>query len=129
MIEQLSAADVSPDDLTLKIKGTELSDKLQVRLLTDVYARYENALHESNLTDPAGMRVYVRDHFDRSWFDCYRTIIIDGIHDLGKLEADILLKAAECGNCIYLVDAPSAEILKNAGDFHPLKIVKDSLAR
>ncbi len=129
MIEQLSAADVSPDDLTLKIKGTELSDKLQVRLLADVYARYEIALHESNLTDPAGMRVYVRDHFDRSWFDSYRTIIIDGIHDVGKLEAYILRKAAECGNCIYLVDAPSAEILKNAGDFHPLTIVKDSLGQ
>ncbi|HET6364454.1 MAG TPA: hypothetical protein VFG02_05345, partial [Nitrospirota bacterium] len=129
MIEQLSAAGVSPDDLTLKIQGTELSDKLQVRLLADVYARYENALHESNLTDPAGMRAYVRDHFDRAWLDCYRTIIIDGIQDVGKLEADILRKAAECGNCIYLVDAPSAEILKRAGEFHPLKIVKDSLGQ
>lgn len=129
MIEQLSAAGVSPDDLALKIKGTELSDKLQVRLLADVYARYENALHEGNLTDPAGMHAYVRDHFDLAWFDYYRTIIIDGIQDVGKLEADILRKAAECGNCICLVEAPSAEILKRAGDFHPLKIIKDSLGQ
>lgn len=127
MIEQLSTADVSPNDFTLKIKGTELSDKLQVRLLADVYARYENALRESNLTDPAGMQAYVRDHFDQAWLDCYRTVIIDGIQDVGKLEVDILRKAAECGNCIYLVDAPSAEILKRAGEFHPLRIVKDSL--
>jgi ATP-dependent helicase/nuclease subunit B len=129
MIEQLSAAGVSPDDLTLKIKGTELSDKPQVHLLADVYARYENALHESKLTDPAVMRAYVRDHFDRAWLSDYRTIIIDGIQDGGKLEADILRKAGECGNCIYLVDAPSPEILNRAGEFHPLKIAKDFLGQ
>jgi ATP-dependent helicase/DNAse subunit B len=129
MIEQLSAAGVSPDDLTLKIKETELFDKPQVHMLADVYARYENALHESNLTDPAGMRAYVRDHFDRAWLADYRTIIIDGIQDMGKLEADILRKAGECGNCVYLVDAPSPKLLKRAGEFHPLKIVKDSLGQ
>ena len=129
MIEQLSAAGVNPEDLSLKIKGTELSDKPQVQLLAEVYTRYENVLRESNLTDPAGMRAYVRDHFDRAWLADYRTIIIDGIQDVGELEADILRKAVECRNCICLVDAPSPEILKRAGEFHPLKIIKDSLGQ
>ena len=128
MIEQLSSAGVSPDDLTLKIKGSELSDKPQVRLLAEVYERYEKTLRESGLTDPAGLRACVRDNFDRAWFAHYRTIIIDGIHDAGKLEADILRKVAEFGNCTYLVDTPSSDLLMHAGEFHPLRIVKDFLA-
>jgi ATP-dependent helicase/nuclease subunit B len=129
MIEQLSAAGVNPDDLAVKLKGTELSDKPQVHLLADVYTQYENALHESDLTDPAGMRAYIRDHFDRAWLAHYRTIVIDGIQDIGKHEADILRRVSACGNCIYLVDTPSPEILKRAGEFHPLKIAKDFLGQ
>jgi ATP-dependent helicase/DNAse subunit B len=128
-IEQLSAAGVGPDDLSLKMKGTEFSDKPQVRLLADVFARYENALRERDLADPAGMLAYLRDHFDPSWLAQYRTIIIDGIQDIGTLEATILKKVVNCVDCTYLVDTPSAEMLQRTNEFHPLWIVKDSLGQ
>ena len=127
-IEQLSDAGASHNDLLTKTQGTEFSDKPQVRLLVDVYGRYENALREGNLTDPAGMRAYLHDHFDPSCLKRYSHIIIDGIQDAGKHEAGILQKVAASGKCTYLVDAPSTELLKQAGVFHPLRIVKDFLS-
>ncbi len=127
MIEQLSGAGINPDDLSVKIQGSDSFDKPQVRLLLDVYTRYQNALKEGNLTDPAGMRAYLRDRFDPVWLAHYRTIIIDGIQDIGPLEADILKKVADCGNCTWLVNVPSSDLLKRAGEYHPLRIVHDSL--
>src|SRR5574341_1829266 len=81
MIEQLSAAGVAPGDLSLTIRDAEFFDKPQVKLLIDVYARYATVLQERNLTDPAGMRTYLLDHFDPAWLSAYRTIIIDGIQN------------------------------------------------
>jgi ATP-dependent helicase/DNAse subunit B len=128
MIEQLSTAGVGPDELSLKIKGSEFSDKPQVKLLVDVYTRYESALKDGNLIDPAGMRAYLRDHFDPAWLAHYRRIIVDGIQDAGKLEAEILRKMADCADCTYLVDAPSSDLLTRANEFHPLRIVKDFIS-
>jgi ATP-dependent helicase/nuclease subunit B len=127
MIEQLSGAGVNPDDLQLKIKDSDFSDKPQVRLLLDVYTRYQGVLKDSNLTDPAGMRAFLRDHFDPAWLAHYRTLIIDGVQDFGPLEAAILKKVAGCGDCAWLVNAPSSGLLNHAGEYHPLRIVKDSL--
>jgi hypothetical protein len=127
MIEQLSGAGVGPNDLSLKIKDSDFSDKPQVQLLLDVYTCYPNALKDSNLTDPAGMRAFLRDHFDPAWLARYRTIIIDGIQGMGILEAAILNKAADCRDCTWLVDAPAAEAIAHAGDHHPLRIVRDTL--
>ncbi len=127
-IEQLSAADVGPEDLSLKIRGAEFSDRTQVRFLIDVYTCYESILKESNLTDPAGMRAYLRDHFDPVLLARYRTIVIDGIQEAGRREADILRKLADCGNCTYLVNAPSANLLEDARESHPLRSVKDFLS-
>jgi ATP-dependent helicase/nuclease subunit B len=128
MIEQLSGAGVPPEDVALKIQGTDLSGKTQVRLLLDVYTRYQKALKDGNLTDPAGMRSFLRDRFDPAWLSHYRTLIIDGVQDLGLLEAAILKKAANCGDCAWLVNAPSSDLLSRAGEHHPLRIVSDSLA-
>ena len=127
MIEQLSGAGVGPGDLSFKLKESEFSDKPQVRLLVDVYLRYENALKDSNLIDPAGMRAYLRDHFDPDWLANYQTIIIDGLQDMGILEAAILNKVAAYGDCTWLIDAPSADLLKRASDYHPLRSIHDSL--
>ncbi len=129
MIEQLSGAGVNPDDLSVKIKGADFSDKPQVRLLLDVYNRYQSALKDGNLTDPAGMRAFLRDHFDPAWLSHYRTLIIDGIQDIGPLEAAILKKMADCGDCAWLVNAPSSDLLQRAGEYHPLRIANDSLVR
>jgi ATP-dependent helicase/nuclease subunit B len=128
MIEQLSGAGVNPDDLSLKITGADFSDKPQVRLLLDVYTRYQSALNDSNLTDPAGMRVFLRDRFDPAWLARYRTLIIDGVQDIGRLDAAILKKVASCGDCTWLVNAPSSDLLGRAGEQHPLRIVNESLA-
>ena len=129
MIEQLSTAGVSPGDLSLKIKDADCADKPQVKLLLDLYARYAAVLEEQDLTDPAGVRAWLRDNFDPAWLAPYREIIIDGIQGAGSLEADILKKIATCGNCTFLVDAPSAGLLECAGEFHPLRGTRDLLAR
>ena len=128
MIEQLSAAGVSPADLTLRIQGSDFSDKPQVSLLIDVYDRYEKALRDADLTDPAGMRVILRDRFDPAWLSHYGAIIIDGIQDATKTEADILGKVAACGECTYVVEAPSSSLLNRAGDLHPLGITREFLS-
>lgn len=128
MIEQFTAAGVGPDELSLKIKDSASFDKDQVKLLVDVYSRYLALLEQRGLTDPAGMRAYLRDHFDPAWIARYSRIVIDGIQDAGRLEADILRKIGECGSCSFLVDAPSLDLLKRAGEFHPLRITKDYLS-
>ncbi len=129
MIEQLSGAGAGPADLTAVLRGSGMEDKPQVRLLVDVYTRYQNTLRENNLADPAMMLAYLRDHVDPAWFDRYRAIVIDGIRDIGPLEAAVLTTMAGHADCSVFVDAPSADLLKNAGDKHPLKIVSDVLAR
>lgn len=128
MIEQLSGAGVNPDDLSAKIQGEDFSGRPQVRLLLDVYTRYQSALKDGNLTDPAGMRVLIQDRFDPAWLAHYRTLIIDGVQDTGPLEAAIFKKATSCGNCAWLINAPSRDLLERAGEYHPLRIVKESLA-
>jgi ATP-dependent helicase/DNAse subunit B len=128
-IELLSSAGVGADDLLTKIRSTEFSHKSQVRLLVDVYTRYEKALLDGNLTDPAGMCAYLHDHFDPARLASYSHMIIDGIQDAGKHETEILRKVASSGKCTYLVDAPSLDLLRQAGGFHPLMIVKDFLSR
>lgn len=128
MIEQLSAAGVGPHDLVLKIQETEFGDKPQVRLLMDVYGRYQIELRKRNLTDPAGRNALLHAAFDASWLAPYRQIIIDNIHDAGKLETDLLRKVSACANCVCLVEAPSAELIAGAKDFHPLRITKEFLS-
>ncbi len=129
MIEQLAAAGAGPNDLALKIQGAEFSDKPQVKLLLDVYEQYARTLRTDSLADPAGVRAYLRDHFDPRWLARYRSIIMEGIEDVSPAEREILRKTADCCDCTFIVDAPSAEILKRAGEFHPLGIVKDTAGR
>ncbi len=61
MIEQLSAAGVSAEDLARRVRGEDFSDKPQVTLLVAVYRDYERELKGRNITDPAGMRAHIRD--------------------------------------------------------------------
>lgn len=128
-IEQLSAAGVSPGELSAKIQNADFSGKPQVGLLLDIYARYERALHDRHLTDPAGMRLSLLTHFDEAWLAPYREIVIDGIQDADALEAGLISKVAGCGNCTCLIDAPSMDLISSAPEFHPLRIVKDFLSR
>jgi ATP-dependent helicase/nuclease subunit B len=128
MIEQLSASGVGPDELALKISDSDLFDKHQVKLLTDVYSRYTVFMEERGLVDPSGLRTYLRDHFDPVWLKGYSRIVLDNIQAAGPIETDILRKLGECGNCTYLVDAPSPDLLNRAGEFHPLRIVREGLS-
>jgi ATP-dependent helicase/DNAse subunit B len=128
MIEQLSAAGMKPGDLSLRIKDAEFFDKPQVSLLIDVYSRYTALLEKRGLTDPAGMRAYLRDRFDPAWLARYSRIIIDGVQHTGRLETDILRRMVDCGDCAYLVDAPSLDLLERAGESHPLRITKDLIS-
>jgi len=127
MIEQLSGAGVGTADLARTIEGSDFSDKPQVELLIAVYGNYEQALRESGLTDPAGMRQYLSTHFDPAWLQQYDRIVMDGMQDTGVLEAGILKNIVGCADCLCLVDAPSAAMVKQAPEDHPLRIVKDAL--
>ncbi len=128
MIEQLSGAGVNADDLARRVTGEDFFDKPQVTLLVAVYRDYERELGRRNLTDPAGMRAYLLDHVEPGALAAYNRIIIDGIHDAGRREAEILRKTTDRGNCTCLVPATSAGLITGAGDFHPLRITKDFLA-
>ncbi len=128
MIEQLSDAGVTPSLLSAKIAEVDFSDKPAVRLLIDVFANYERSLRIRGLADPGGMRAYLLEHFDPKWLLPYTRIIIDGIHDADDVEARLLKKIAEQGNGICLIDAPSLDALKRAGEFHPLGITKDFIS-
>ena len=129
MIEQLSLAGVTPEKLSTKIASTDFSDKPQVRLLTDIYARYVWTLKDHGMTDPAGMLATLADQFDPKALSAYSTIIIDGLDDAGMLEAAVLMKLAACKPCTYLINTPSSGALKRAGEFHPLRPLKDHLSR
>ena len=128
MIEQLSDAGVNPDTLSRTIKGSEFSDKPQVRLLVDVYERYEKALQDKGIIDPQGMRAFILAHFDPAALSRYSRVIIDGIQDAGRIESGILRKVADRGNCTCLVHAPSPGQITQAVDFHPLSITRDFLS-
>jgi ATP-dependent helicase/DNAse subunit B len=128
MIEQLSAAGVSADDLDRRIKGEDFSDKQQVMLLIAVYRDYERELKDRNITDPAGMRAHIRDHVASGALAGYTSIIIDGLHDAGRIETEILLKTAVRENCTFLVQATSVALMTKASAFHPLRITKDFIS-
>ena len=127
-IEQLSTAGVSAWELAQRITGEEYSDKPQVTLLVDVYRAYEKVLKDRNLTDPAGMRAYVLAHADPDALARYTRIIIDGVPDAGKREADILRKVTERRDCTCLLHASSPELIRGAADFHPLRLLAEFLS-
>ena len=129
MIEELSASGISPEQLTGAAAMSDVSDKPQVKLLIEAYGAYERILAARGLADPAGMLSHLADRFDPSWLSSYSTIIIDGLHDASELQARILLRIAGHRDCTFLVDAPSPDSIRNAGEYHPLRLVKEFLAR
>ena len=129
MIEDLGAARVPPDRLSAAVAQSDFADKFQARLLADAYGRYEAALEGKGLADPAGMLASLAERFDPAWISPYATILIDGLHDIGELPARVLRKIAAHAGCMLLIDAPSSESIGRSNEFHPLRLVKDSLAR
>jgi ATP-dependent helicase/DNAse subunit B len=129
MIEQLSAAGIGAEDLARRVRGEDFSEKPQVTLLVAVYRDYERELKTRNMTDPAGMRAHIRDQVGPGALAGYRSILIDGIQDAGKIETEILKKTTVCSNCTCLLQATSAELLARAPDFHPLSLTKDFLSQ
>lgn len=129
MIEELSHAGVAPERLSAAIAQADFSDKPQVKLLVDVYATYEQVLGDRDLVDPAGMLSALADRFDPSWLSSYSTIIIDGLHDADELQARVLRKIAAAADCTFLINAPSADEVRTAGDYHPLRLTREFLGR
>ncbi|MEK6742664.1 MAG: PD-(D/E)XK nuclease family protein [Nitrospirota bacterium] len=129
MIEELSASGISPEHLAGAVAMSDVSDKPQVRLLMEAYETYERILSTRGLADPAGMLSHLADRFDPSWLTSYSTIIIDGLHDASELQVRVLRKIAAHHDCTFLVDAPSPDSIRNAGDYHPLRLLKEFMAR
>lgn len=125
MVEELSAAGVGPERLAAAIAGSESAGKRQVTLLADAYERYERILAEKGLVDPAGMLSSLASRFDPAWLAGYRTVIIDGIHHANALQAQVLRIIAAHADCTLLVDAASLDSIRRAGEYHPLRLVKE----
>jgi len=129
MIEELSAAGVTPERLAEAVALSDVSDKPQVQLLREAYTAYERILAARGLVDPPGMLSLLADRFDPSWLSSYSTILIDGLHDASELQVRVLRKIAAHSDCTFLVDAPSPDSIRNAGEYHPLRLLKEFLAR
>jgi ATP-dependent helicase/nuclease subunit B len=129
MIEELSAAGVSPQHLAGAAAASDVSDKPQVQLLIEAYESYGRILSARGLADPAGMLSHLAERFDPTWLSSYSTIIIDGLHDASELQIRVLRKIAGHHDCTLLVDAPSPDSIRNAGDYHPLRLLKEFMAR
>ena len=128
MIAQLSLAGVAAERLSAAVAGGEFPDKPQVRLLVEAYGQYERVLGEKGLLDPGGTLNALRERFDPAWLASYSLIIVDGVHDADAIQARLLGKIAEHGNCTFLVESPGTDILGSAGENHPLRLTREFLA-
>ena len=128
MVEELSSAGVGPERLAAAVASSESAGKRQVTLLVDAYERYERILDAKGLVDPASMLAKLAAHFDPAWLACYRTVIIDGIHHANELQVRILRGMTAHADCTLLVDAVSLDAIRRAGEYHPLRLVKEFLA-
>lgn len=129
MIEELAAAGIAPERLSAVIAESDFSDKQQVRLLDHAYTSYFEVLGAKGISDPATALEQLAGRFDPRWLAGYRKVIIDGVHDTTDLQAAILRRLGEHPDCLLLLDAPSADLVRNAGDRHPLRLVKDFSSR
>ncbi len=127
MIEQLSSAGVPAERLSKAVAESDFTDKAQVRLLTGAYERYENLLAAKGLLDPDGLLSLITDRFDPAWLSPYSRIIIDGIYDAKTLQSLLLRKVAANADCLFLIEAPSPESIKRAGEYHPLRLTREFL--
>lgn len=128
IIEELSAAGVTPDRFSSVVAESEFSDKPPVRMLTEVYRQYELTLTEKGRIDPAGIPAFLEERFDPAWLSAYSNIIIDGIHDTDPCQTRVLRMIAAATKGALLITAPSMESITQAGDYHPLKLTKEFLA-
>jgi ATP-dependent helicase/nuclease subunit B len=128
MVEELSSAGVGPERLAAVVAGSESAGKRQVALLVEAYGQYERILADKALADPAGMLAALSAGFDPAWLAGYKTVIIDGIHHAGELQARVLRTIAAHADCTLLIDAASAEVIRRAGEYHPLRLVKELMA-
>ncbi len=128
MVEELSSTGVGPERLAATVNGSESAGKRQVTLLVNAYEQYERILADKGLVDPSGMLTALARSFDPAWLAGYRTVIIDGIHHVNELQARVLRAIAAHADCTLLVDAASLDTIRNAGEYHPLRLVKELLA-
>jgi ATP-dependent helicase/DNAse subunit B len=128
MVEELSSSGVGPERLAAAVAASESAGKRQVTLLVKAYERYERILADKGLVDPAGMLDALAERFDPAWLAGYRTVIIDETHHASELQARVLRIIAAHADCTLFVDAASLESIRRAGEYHPLRLVKELLA-
>ncbi len=129
MIGELAQAGVTPERLSAAAADAGLAERLQAALLAAVYRRYTEILETKGLTDPAGMLAGLAERFDPSRLDRYGTVIIDGLHHATELQVRVLRKIAAAGRAVFLIDAPSPDLLRSGGEQHPLRLPRELLAR
>jgi ATP-dependent helicase/DNAse subunit B len=128
MVEELSSSGVGTERLAATVAASESVGKRQVTLLVDAYERYERILAAKGLVDPAGMLAELAARFDPVWLAGYRTVIIDGIHHANELQARVLRAISAHADCTLIVDAASLDAIRSAGEYHPLRLVKELMA-
>ena len=129
MVEELSAAGVPPERLASAVAASDVAGKPQVVLLLEAYERYTGILAAKGLTDPAGVLALAAERYDPSWLSDYRTIIIDGLYSIDALQAQVLRKVAGRDGCLFLIEAASADSVRDAGEHHPLRLTREFAGR
>lgn len=129
MIEQLSSAAVTPETLRAHLSDTDYADRPATRLLIDAYLLYAETLREKGLADPQSSLFMIADIFDRSMFDGYSRIVMDGFHDATEAEFRVIEKIAALEKCTLIIESPSEELTRGASELHPLRPVKVFLER
>lgn len=129
MIEQLAAAGIAPERLSAVIADSDFSDKQQLRLLDHAYRRYLEALEATGVSDPATALERLAERFDPAWLGAYRKVIVDGVHDATDLQARVLRQLGRHEDCLFLLDAPSADLVRDAGEQHPLRLLREFAGR
>ncbi len=129
MIEELSLAGVDAGRLAAAVKDLDVSGKPQVILLIETFRRYRDILGAKELADPAALLGLVAERYDPAWLSGYTTIIVDGLHRVNAREAEALRKIMSRDGCTVLIEAASADSIRNAGDQHPLRLIREYAAR
>lgn len=129
MLEELSFAGTDLRRLRDAVAAADAQERPPVQLLLAAFERYGTALERKGLLDPAGAAAALAEDPGLLQAASWSRVIIDGIYDVNALEAQVLRVLNASGSCLFLVEAPAPDLVRKAGEYHPLALTRDFLAR